>query len=31
MQKLHHLEVMETAYRIAGELAGLIEGVVAEL
>jgi purine-nucleoside phosphorylase len=31
MQKLHHLEVMETAYRIAGELATLIEGVVAEL
>jgi purine-nucleoside phosphorylase len=31
MQKLHHLEVMETAYRIAGELAALIEGVVAEL
>ncbi|HEX2635688.1 MAG TPA: purine-nucleoside phosphorylase [Gemmatimonadales bacterium] len=31
MQKLHHLEVMETAYRIAGELAGLIEGVAAEL
>jgi purine-nucleoside phosphorylase len=31
LQKLHHLEVMETAYRIAGELAGLIEGVVAEL
>jgi purine-nucleoside phosphorylase len=30
-QKLHHLEVMETAYRIAGELAALIEGVVAEL
>jgi purine-nucleoside phosphorylase len=31
LQKLHHLEVMDTAYRIAGELAGLIEGVVAEL
>jgi purine-nucleoside phosphorylase len=31
LQKLHHLEVMETAYRIAGELAALIEGVVAEL
>ena len=30
-QKLHHLEVMETASRIAGELAALIEGVVAEL
>jgi purine-nucleoside phosphorylase len=30
-RKLHHLEVMETAYRIAGELAELIEGVVAEL
>jgi purine-nucleoside phosphorylase len=30
-QKLHHLEVMEVAYRIAGELAALIEGVVAEL
>jgi purine-nucleoside phosphorylase len=29
--KLHHLEVMEVAYRIAGELAALIEGVVAEL
>jgi purine-nucleoside phosphorylase len=29
--KLHHLEVMEVAYRIAGELAELIEGVVAEL
>ena len=31
LQKLHHLEVMEAAYRIAGELAALIEGVVAEL
>jgi purine-nucleoside phosphorylase len=31
LQKLHHLEVMETACRIAGELAALIEGVVAEL
>jgi len=30
-QKLDHLEVMETAYRIAAELAALIEGVVAEL
>jgi purine-nucleoside phosphorylase len=30
-QKLHHLEVMETASRIAGELAALIEAVVAEL
>ena len=30
-QKLHHLEVMEVAYRIAGELAALIEGVVAAL
>lgn len=30
-QKLHHLEVMDVAYRIAGELAALIEGVVAEL
>jgi purine-nucleoside phosphorylase len=29
--KLNHLEVMEVAYRIAGELAALIEGVVAEL
>jgi purine-nucleoside phosphorylase len=29
--KLHHLEVMEVAYRIAGELAALIEGVVAAL
>lgn len=29
--KLHHLEVMEVAYRIAGELAALIEGVVTEL
>ncbi len=29
--KLHHLEVMDVAYRIAGELAALIEGVVAEL
>jgi purine-nucleoside phosphorylase len=29
--KLDHLEVMEVAYRIAGELAALIEGVVAEL
>lgn len=29
--KLDHLEVMETAYRIAGELAALIEGVVAAL
>jgi purine-nucleoside phosphorylase len=31
LQKLHHLEVMEMASRIAGELAALIEGVVAEL
>ena len=31
LTKLHHLEVMEVAYRIAGELAALIEGVVAEL
>ena len=31
LAKLDHLEVMEVAYRIAGELAGLIEGVVAEL
>jgi purine-nucleoside phosphorylase len=31
LNKLHHLEVMEVAYRIAGELAALIEGVVAEL
>ena len=31
LQKLDHLEVMEVAYRIAGELAALIEGVVAEL
>jgi purine-nucleoside phosphorylase len=30
-QKLHHLEVMDVAYRIAGELAALIEGVVAAL
>jgi purine-nucleoside phosphorylase len=30
-RKLDHLEVMETAYRIAGELASLIEGVVAAL
>jgi purine-nucleoside phosphorylase len=30
-QKLHHLEVMEVAYRVAGELAALIEGVVAAL
>ena len=30
-QKLDHLEVMEAAYRIAAELAALIEGVVAEL
>lgn len=29
--KLHHLEVMEVAYRVAGELAGLIEGVVGAL
>lgn len=29
--KLHHLEVMDVANRIAGELAALIEGVVAEL
>ena len=29
--KLDHLEVMEVAYRIAGELAALIEGVVAAL
>ena len=31
LQRLHHLEVMEMASRIAGELAALIEGVVAEL
>jgi purine-nucleoside phosphorylase len=31
LNKLDHLEVMEVAYRIAGELAELIEGVVAEL
>jgi purine-nucleoside phosphorylase len=31
LDKLNHLEVMEVAYRIAGELAALIEGVVAEL
>jgi purine-nucleoside phosphorylase len=31
LSKLDHLEVMEVAYRIAGELAALIEGVVAEL
>ena len=31
LNKLDHLEVMEVAYRIAGELAVLIEGVVAEL
>jgi purine-nucleoside phosphorylase len=29
--KLHHLEVMEVAYRVAGELAALIEGVVEAL
>jgi purine-nucleoside phosphorylase len=29
--KLDHLEVMEVAYRVAGELAPLIEGVVAAL
>ncbi|MGN6391017.1 MAG: purine-nucleoside phosphorylase [Gemmatimonadales bacterium] len=29
--KLDHLEVMDVAYRVAGELAGLIEGVVAAL
>jgi len=29
--KLNHLEVMEVAYRVAGELAALIEGVVAAL
>ncbi|HEX3274192.1 MAG TPA: purine-nucleoside phosphorylase [Gemmatimonadales bacterium] len=29
--KLDHLEVMEVAYRVAGELAGLIEGVVEAL
>jgi purine-nucleoside phosphorylase len=29
--KLNHLEVMEVAYRVAGELATLIEGVVAAL
>ena len=29
--KLDHLEVMEVAYRVAGELATLIEGVVAAL
>jgi purine-nucleoside phosphorylase len=31
LAKLDHLEVMDVAYRIAGELAALIEGVVAEL
>jgi purine-nucleoside phosphorylase len=31
LQKLNHLEVMEVAYRVAGELAALIEGVVAAL
>ncbi len=31
LAKLNHLEVMDVAYRIAGELAALIEGVVAEL
>jgi purine-nucleoside phosphorylase len=31
LSKLDHLEVMEVAYRVAGELAALIEGVVAEL
>ena len=31
LNKLDHLEVMEVAYRIAGELSALIEGVVAEL
>ena len=31
LNKLDHLEVMEVAYRIAGELAALLEGVVAEL
>lgn len=31
LNKLNHLEVIEVAYRIAGELAALIEGVVAEL
>ena len=31
LNKLDHLEVMEVAYRIAGELAALIEGVVAAL
>jgi hypothetical protein len=30
-QMLHHLDLMETSFRIAGVLAGLIEGVVAEL
>jgi purine-nucleoside phosphorylase len=29
--KLNHLEVMEVAYRVGGELATLIEGVVAAL
>jgi purine-nucleoside phosphorylase len=29
--KLNHLEVMEVAYRVAGELAALIEGVVEAL
>lgn len=29
--KLDHLEVMDVAYRVAGELAGLIEGVVEAL
>ncbi|HEX3234344.1 MAG TPA: purine-nucleoside phosphorylase [Gemmatimonadales bacterium] len=31
VEKLHHLEVMEVAKRVAGDLAAVIEGVVAEL
>jgi purine-nucleoside phosphorylase len=31
VEKLHHLEVMEVAKRVAGDLASVIEGVVAEL
>ena len=30
-QKLNHLEVMETANRVTGELGGLIEGIIARI
>jgi purine nucleoside phosphorylase len=30
-QKLDHLEVMEAARRVGGQLAGLVEGIIAKL